>query len=223
MDQGRGVSKWCGCALLPLMKGTLSGPPTLDAAAARHNRSACAMQILSPLLAPATSLSIIFIACSPLVPRSAPFPANACVSFPPQTARFSAHRMLPKSTVGDMCLAPPPWSPARPTSRVLWRLAGGNLQRIQAFKRGCAMLSQTLLTAWQKMTAVTLSLPRRHPRPLCPKTSASAPPLNVTAPSGLLADLLLAHQLRFQLSLQSNKPQHPFVTVLLRYRYRQRL
>jgi hypothetical protein len=39
----------------------------------------------SPLLAPATSLSIIFIACSPLLPRSAPRPS-------PPTPAFLFHR-----------------------------------------------------------------------------------------------------------------------------------
>ena len=91
--------------------------------------SACACHV------PFYYLHRVLAAASPL--RAAPFPANACVSFPPQTARFSAHRcwLLPKSTVGEMCLAPPPWSPARPTSRVLWWPAGGNLQRMQARKR----------------------------------------------------------------------------------------
>ncbi len=37
-------------------------------------------------------------------------------------------------------------------------------------------------------------------------------------PSGLLANLLLAHQLH--LSLQPNKAHHPLGTVLLRYRQR---
>ena len=105
-------------------------------------------QILSPLLATATSLSIIFIACSPLLPRSAPRPS-------PPTPAFLFHRkrrvflltecwLLPKSTVGEMCLAPPPWSPARPTSRVLWWPAGGNLQRMQARKRYRMICAQRL-------------------------------------------------------------------------------
>ena len=44
---------------------------------------------LSPQRAPATSLSIIFIACSPLLPRSTPFPASTSVSF--HRKRQAAH------------------------------------------------------------------------------------------------------------------------------------
>ena len=48
MDHGRGASKWCECALLPLVKGAISGPPPppppYDAAAGRHRRSACAIK-----------------------------------------------------------------------------------------------------------------------------------------------------------------------------------
>jgi hypothetical protein len=61
-------------------------------------------------------------------PRSAPSPANAWL----RTDCW----LLPKSIVGEMCAAPPPWPPARPTLRVLWWPAGGDLQRMQALKRG---------------------------------------------------------------------------------------
>ena len=87
----------------PPRKDTLSVvPPPLDAAAALRRRSVRAWQA-SPLLAPATPLPIIFIACSPLLLRSAPLPlllrsaslpANASVAFPPETARLAAHRQL---------------------------------------------------------------------------------------------------------------------------------
>ncbi len=83
--------------------------------------------------------------------------------------------LLPKYIVGEMCAAPPPWSPARPTLRVLWWPAGGDQHRMQAFKRGRAMLPQTLLTAWQKLTAAPHLLPRRHPRPLCSMSSRVCP------------------------------------------------
>ena len=78
----------------PPRKDTLSVvPPPLDAAAALRRRSVRAWQA-SPLLAPATPLSFIFIACSPLLLRFAPFPANASVTFPPETARLASHRQL---------------------------------------------------------------------------------------------------------------------------------
>jgi len=82
----------------------------------------------SPLLAPATSLSIILIACSPLLPPLRALPRQC----------LAAHRLLaaPETIVGEMCAAPPPWPPARPTLRVLWWPAGGDLQRMQALKRG---------------------------------------------------------------------------------------
>ena len=54
----------------------------------------CVLDKHFPIDCPATPLPIIFIACSPLLPRSAPFPANA---------RLRTYCwLLPKSTVGNV-------------------------------------------------------------------------------------------------------------------------
>ena len=84
-------------------KDTLSGPPSSERCCCAPPPLRVCLINLSPLLAPATSLSFIFIACSPLLLRSAPLPlllrsaslpANASVTFPPETARLAAHRQL---------------------------------------------------------------------------------------------------------------------------------
>ena len=111
-------------------KDTLSGPPPpppLDAAAALRRRSVRAWQA-SPLLAPATPLSFIFIACSPLLLRFAPSPANAWLR--------TDCRLLPTSIFGEMCAAPTALVPI-----ALSATSGGSLQRMQARKRGRANLS----------------------------------------------------------------------------------
>ena len=77
----------------------------LGATAARR-----VLHILSPLLAPATSLSIIFIAYSPLLPRSAPFPAShAGVQTGPRHAAANiAHRVAKDDCRSALAPSPPP-------------------------------------------------------------------------------------------------------------------
>ena len=79
---------WRACALLPCTTGFTFWPPPQDAAAAAAP-CPCAWYA-SPLLAPATSLSIILIACSPLLPPLRALPRQC----------LAAHLLLAAS---EMC------------------------------------------------------------------------------------------------------------------------
>ena len=197
MDHGRGASKWCECALLPLVKGALSGPPRLlwtlrlGATAARRVLShpfpsACACHV------PFYYLHRVLAAASLTPLRAAPFPANACVSFPPQTARFSAHRMLAAPEIHRRrnvfsATALVPCAPNFTCTLVAsWRepAAHAGAQTVPHDLR-------TTPTMLHRTAAPSRSLAATRAHSAL-RLRASAPLLNVTAPSGLLADLLPA-------------------------------
>ena len=202
MDHGRGASKWCECALLPLVKGALSdplpppysgrcgwAPPPLGVCPNLLSNSfltACACHV------PFYYLHRVLTAASPL--RAAPFPANACVSFPPQTARFSAHRMLAAPEIHRRrnvfsATALVPCAPYFTCTLVAsWRepAAHAGAQTVPHDLRTTPTTLHRLLPLRSRSLAAT----RAHS---ALRLRASAPLLNGTAPSGLLADLLLAH------------------------------
>ena len=136
----------------------------LGATAARR-----VLHILSPLLAPATSLSIIFIVCSPLLPRSAPSPANAWLR--------TDCRLLPTSIFGEMCAAPTALVPiATSLSSTIsyhWREPAAHAGA-QTGPRQFVAKPRSLRTKTARTSPYTLYL------------RASAPPVNVLYPQACL-------------------------------------
>ena len=81
-------------ALLPVRERIHFLAPILWMLQLRAAAAPCVLDKHFPIDCPATPLPIIFIECSPLLPRSAPFPANA---------RLRTYCwLLPKSTVGNV-------------------------------------------------------------------------------------------------------------------------
>ena len=144
--------------------------------------SACACHV------PFYYLHRVLAAASPL--RAAPFPVNACVSFPPQTARFSAHRMLAAPEIHRRrnvfsATALVPCAPYFTCTLVAsWRepAAHAGAQTVPHDLRTTPTTLHRLLPLRSRSLAAT----RAH---TALRLRASAPLLNVTAPSGLLADL----------------------------------
>ena len=127
------------------------------------------LHILSPLLAPATSLSIIFIVCSPLLPRSAPSPANAWLR--------TDCRLLPTSIFGEMCAAPTALVPiATSLSSTIsyhWREPAAHAGAQTGPRQFVA-----------KPRSLRTKTARTSPYALCLR--ASAPPVNVLYPQACL-------------------------------------
>ena len=75
---GRDFSHGARAPCFQSAKGyTFCGPPSSGRCCCTPPPLRVCLINLSPLLEPATPLSFIFIVCSPLLPRSAPSPANA--------------------------------------------------------------------------------------------------------------------------------------------------